>query len=156
MEHRFTIYKQVTTVTGVIDISGVAYNYWMRHMNIDLVPGAMDSILAFGATNQQCGYTSTWSDDPLQGWIIDTSYGSCGFGYTKDTNEPSFPAWNEITVKMDINHASNGNEINTIRLETTIGYLQVKFTKVSDGIGVLKEDTHELKMSFRLYSERYT
>jgi len=151
IEHRLTTYPELNDVTGVIDVSGVAYNYLLRGINIH--------------TNVSRPAQVVWHDWANRSGTLDDMTTNIQGGPTTDGTDYAsgsnsyFPAapipyvTGTITAGVD----DWNKDIRTMQLYNS-GFLasyQVRLGKVSDDTPLEKLNTHVLTMNINMYAERY-
>lgn len=159
IQHRFTWYPQIVESTGVIDISGVDYNWAMQCTNAASVPfghpgrwytntgaygylktGEMGLITAGYTQGNQCGYPNSTSAVSYGGSLPDY--------YTERT----------YTVGVDQGNSYSGliRSWYTDILGPNDAYgLQMRWGKVSDDSVLQKLNTHVLTFGVRLTVSRH-
>ena len=165
IEHRLTWYPELEDVTGVIDISGTAYNYLVRPMYVNANPslgGHVGNFVPYsydpGSTGNWTGSMRAYTGEPITNIAAGTPTGDLGGWGGKIINSqggPAGPYYNNHQAIYGVD-TWNGN-IRTIRyyLVNANMYVQVRLGKVSDDSPLTKENTHELTLNFRNYPVRY-
>ena len=155
IQHRITFWPFLGDVDSVIDISGVAYDVKMRHFH--------------GLNNQNSMGITTWDNSGHNAYAnatlpldmdVEAISGSNKGAATLTTKtyggtNPNF--YTDIEVVYGIDHTGGTNlnvfQVNTFNAQPRVAAL---ITKVSDGTGIDKANTHELRLNWRLYTARYT
>jgi hypothetical protein len=157
--HRVYTYPQITDSTGIIDISGTSYNYTARAANITSWYGRGFHSWYVGsqyAFNNQAylGTLGTLESEPssslgIAGRATITVSASAG-------GDAVSGYWHQTGVQWGIN-AANDATLRSFKFHPSggIGSMQAEISKVSDGTGLYKENTHELTLYVRMYTYRY-
>jgi len=162
IEHRFTWYPQVVDGTGVIDISGVAYNYTTRHNKIGYTPNAHPEAWYYQTggygylkTGEIVAATGNLPDGNQCGYPSATSAVITGGVYPNQYSERIY------TVGVDAGNDWGGlirswyTLINGPSSADQIG-IQMRWGKVSDDTVLTKLNTHVLTFTARLLVTRHT
>lgn len=152
-QHRITFWPVTTDVDSVINISGVAYNCKMRQF--------------YGVNNQNGMSNTSWdgvqnlyynATIPADLDVVNMPGSHAGAASqvitTPGGSAPNF--WEDIEIVWGIDSANQLN-CNMVQLNTENAQPKIaaRLTKVSDGTGIDKFNTHELRLYFRLYTARY-
>lgn len=155
IEHRMTAYPNTGDVTGTIDISGEAYSYTMRHLEIDETPASFGSIrLVDSYHNYLAGVATLVANTESLTWTAGPTKPAGSANITITNGGALGTYYSNAEIVWDINTA-NHNISTFIIAMTYIPDIQVHIEKVSDGTPLTKENTHELTMNFRTYPVRY-
>lgn len=168
IEYQYIFYPDITDTTGVINIAGEDFDYTIRGMNLDHVPHweyAGSPSIAIG------GYTD---HRVFPGSIRDITL------YPDDSGGSGLPEFGTPTVTYggslgnyyidgemvwNLDNAYNNNVIKSFSMMmpwgawlgnygTNPGW-QAEIGRVSDGTGILKENTHVFVFKYRVYGDRY-
>jgi len=165
IEHRLTLYYDLVDKIGVIDISGVDYDYVLRHGLIKHTPYGHPGSLApasgaywygckVGASGigtieeaipgPETGSGNADSNTLTVGGVLGTYYANAEliWGVTKANGDIG---------AIGFSLAAGGSGY------TGAGptYAKCSLAKVSDGTPLTKEYTHEFRINFRTYPQRY-
>ncbi len=152
IEHRFTSYPEVADVTGVIDISGVNYNYIFRGIDID----------AHVARPIRCNWHDwqfeAYSSDSL---TVNTGTGPSGsrlnyrYAGCSNTYSPGGTPYVQGNVVAGVDAWLGDVRCMTVFNMGMFSSYQVRIGKVSDDTALTKLNTHELRLFYRMYPSRY-
>lgn len=159
--HRFTWYPQLGDTTGVISISGIDYNWTMRHTNI----GAHPSGHPVQGHYVNAGSYGFLKDGELDVATAGSSLGNiCGYpGITSSvTFGGSLPTyWAERTYTCRVDDANYWNGLIRSWYNDMLGPsgacgIQMRWGKVSDDSPLQKLNTHVLTYGCRISISRHT
>lgn len=170
IEHRLYLYPEIIDQTGIVNISGVDYNWTIRLWGVNWTGGLEShSRLLRHAFGNVAKYFSNvydiFSENPLDAFTSanSTDTGSIGSGEVITIRAGSYPDYyTQHTIIADID-SCNGNfnkiafrtEFNINNPSGTAGY-QIRLVKTADGVSSFtKENTHEFQLVFRVYAARY-
>lgn len=153
IQWRQTYYPRIEDVTGTIDISGVPYDFTMRHHTANSTPNWL-----IGGTSPHVWYNYHrlyYGDLALITEPISTnaaSRGSANVITGGHVNAATPYGWSEHTWNVD----SGNGSVNMLDTTTKgLPPIQTRFVKSSDGTSLVKLNTHELVLNVRTYVERY-
>ena len=158
IEHRFTWWPPLGDVSGVIDISGEAYDYTIRSYGLTTIsayrPASValvghsnyskyyDSPLQPTTTNSFSGWVGDFQDNPASGWVSGTA--------------PNYVATLQLRAGITANSGNISLVVTAIENWIHLGIgAQFSLAKVSDGTPLVKLNTHELHLFPQTYSARY-
>jgi hypothetical protein len=164
IEHRLTFYPQLSDATGVIDVSGVAYNYILRHIRVDaIIQRHFDNLMPPYRGNMwtsQNDIVDNLTDVNTSGDLylsssVDSYGGSLGSYYTNtelvwainsEGGNRNVRSWRgSMRGIYSLSPPASGDRLG----------MQMQIGKVSDGTPLYKENTHELRMNWRTFPQRH-
>jgi len=168
MQYRFTYYLDNTTKTGVIDISGVDYNYKFRRQQISYKPHShqyQQWVLAGSYTYFKVRAILTDNGDiqPIESRVSDSpntvvdTYLDLGdrTGLILNTGGTTPNFYRTLGATVDVDNFNGTFDMVQFEFGNGQGGCQVHLAKVSDGTPFTKLNTHTFQIQMRLYLERY-
>lgn len=156
IDHKLTYYPPLARVTGVLDISGVDYNYEYGLCSITAPSVGHSGIITYNKEANVAYWglinappTLTQAPQDPGGWVGNGISGVLNYGGSLATNW-----WAEVAYKANIDAADNTANYFYSYFNMG-GNVYNYFTKVSDGSPLIKTDTHEFIMTLRHEVVRY-
>lgn len=166
MQHKLYIYQDLVDATGTVDISGVDYDYVIRPYGVSFTTGMQlhreniatmyggESATRAGKINNEplIGIQDTNVDDP-------TDKSSSSETFTNGGTLPNF--YREITYEWDVDSGnmtfSNVYSQNYYYFDGAHKRAGVQYSLFATigGAAFIKENTHVLNLTHRIYSTRY-
>ena len=162
MQHRLTFYPDLNDYTGVIDISGVAYNYLLRAFRCESVHRSYPTYIG----PPYWGNGWCYNDEPPAVVGEDFHHGGQNtyIGSSVETVGGSGPGtWyrnSELKVALDNgNFAAGLRRIGGGYRGTNVNNgaygMNLRIGKVSDDSAIMKTNTHTVTLHMRTYPQRY-
>jgi hypothetical protein len=171
IEHRLYMYMDTAVQSGVLDASGVSYDWEMGWYNIDSIIGG--AIRPFSLITAFCNGPKTSGSIPVNTNLIngvmpvdifslpvgdDTGLNWRAVSFIVTAGSPPY-----ITVTLSSNVDQMNTTFNMTKIRQGIDSGSnpdagrvIKLARTSDGEPFTKENTHEITLRYRLYLDIYT
>jgi hypothetical protein len=164
IEHRVTMYPDVTDDVGTFDLSGTSYDYTMRLYYCTVAPN-------FTQRNAQAAHGSGGNGTAYDSSALSAITGSGPVAVYAHADIPSeanqtvgggvgtYYSNLELVFTADQLQGNGDGEVNAMRTRCfgSNGHLgwQYRFVQTTGGANLLKANTHELRLNSRITNDRY-
>ena len=173
IEHRIYTYPDVTPISGILDCSGVAYDWEMMYYNVDqLISGNVfpDSGITAFTGSLRTSYGAPVNSLQINGTMPvdifslpggDNPSPNGNWQWSNSSVTDAAVPYRTVTLGANVDNMNTTFDIMYLNHEmnqyNTYGAGRViKLTRSSDGAPFTKENTHAITLQYRMFLDKYT